>query len=205
MLAVIDESGDPGFVLDSSPCFVVVMVIFKTFEDAQAVAAAVSATKRALSIRRELKFNGSNDRVRDGFFQAMKGLPFRVQAVIVDKRFIRDQEIRSKPKQLAFFAMRQLIVNNKTMLKSNAVIKIDRYGEQSVRNVVATFIRQHLPAGSVKSLKFVDSKHDVLIQLADMVAGAVARPYNGAHNKTPTKWRDMIVDHIDKERVLGEA
>lgn len=204
MLAVIDESGDPGFALSSTPYFVVAMVLFDSFTDAQTAAKAVATTKQTLGVRRELKFNSSNDKVRTQFLQAMGAYSFRIHAVIVDKQSIRNQELRRHPQQFAFYTIRHLISDVTDILASGTVFKIDRCGDRAVRDALGTYLRQRLPQGLMKSVKFVDSRNDQLIQLADMVAGAMARPYNAANSKTPNLWREMLKPQIDNEIILKE-
>lgn len=198
MLAVIDESGDPGFSIGSSPYFVVVMILFDRFADAQCVAHIIQNTKRQMSVRRELKFNGSSNRVRTQFMDAMRNQPFRFRAVAIHKHAIRDSSLRKYPKQFAFHAFHRLMSEGQSPFNQSAVLKIDRYGDRSVRDTLATYLRQHLPRGTIKSIKFVDTRHDVLIQLADMIAGAVAKSLG---DDADDQWINMIAartEHIAK-------
>ena len=42
-----------------------------------------------------------------------------------------------------------------------------------------TFFRQNLPKNAIKQIRYRDSKNDVLIQLADMIAGSINRFLTG--------------------------
>ena len=59
----------------------------------------------------------------------------------------------------------------------DAIIKIDGSGDKLFREKLFTYLRQELGPGKIKKFSFADSSKDNLIQLADMVAGAIARSY----------------------------
>ena len=52
-----------------------------------------------------------------------------------------------------------------------------------------------------KDLKFVDSKRDVLIQLADMVAGAIYKSYYTDNDKD--LYKGIISKRIEDEWIFG--
>lgn len=62
---------------------------------------------------------------------------------------------------------------------TNARVLIDGEGGSSYKRYVKTFFRQNLPKNAIKQIRYRDSKNDVLIQLADMVAGSVNRSLTG--------------------------
>lgn len=205
MLVVIDESGDPGFALGSSPYFIVVMVVFSTFLDAEIMAKSVTDIKQMLGVRRELKFSKVNDKVRKDFLISICHLPFKIRSIVIDKNFIRDSEYRKNSKKFAFYAMRHLITSSHKIFMRNTVIKIDRCGDRMVRDAFASYLRQNIPQGLLKSIKFVDSKNDSLIQLTDMIAGAIARQYNGPQGKITSFWRGILAPNIEDEIILQEV
>jgi spore maturation protein SpmB len=59
LLVLIDESGDAGFKLarGSSPYFVVAMVIFDDFKEAEGASAIIETARATLRIKTEFKFN----------------------------------------------------------------------------------------------------------------------------------------------------
>jgi hypothetical protein len=138
MLAVIDESGDPGFSIGSSPYFAIAMVRFDSFEDAETVAHAVKDTKNVMGVRRELKFNSSNHRVRSEFLHAMRDQPFKLRAIVINKHTIRDSLLRNQPQQFAFYALHQLVSESGLPWIPGTILKIDRYGDRSVCNALST-------------------------------------------------------------------
>ncbi len=58
----------------------------------------------------------------------------------------------------------------------NAKLKFDKRGEKALRNSLRVYLSRELDNKTkkvFKDLKFVDSKQNTLIQLADMVAGSI--------------------------------
>ena len=94
MLVFIDESGDPGFKVarGSTPVFVVAMVIFDNSESAQQTEAVIRGVAERLKLRSEFKFNKTADNIRQSFFEAVRGCPFVVRAVVVRKAAIRSSQ-----------------------------------------------------------------------------------------------------------------
>jgi len=92
--------------------------------------------------------------------------------------------------------IKQVLSNNAGKIK-NASIRLDGHGDKLYKKTAAAYFRQQAnPRGGViKDMKFVDSKSDNLIQLADMVAGAIFRT-----TQTKTDSRDylgVIPDRIE--------
>jgi hypothetical protein len=58
VLVLIDESGDPGFKLQkgSTPVFVVSMVIFDRFEDAERAGGLICELRELIAHKAEFKF-----------------------------------------------------------------------------------------------------------------------------------------------------
>jgi hypothetical protein len=56
-------------------------------------------------------------------------------------------------------------------------VVIDSSGDRAFKKQFKTYLRAHLDKGCCRSFELKDSKHDPLLQLADMCAGAVARSY----------------------------
>ena len=73
MLVLIDESGCPGFKLTkgSTPYFVVSMVIFKDFAQAEGASKAIEGLRQALGVNPEFKFSKTHPSVKDKFFDEM--------------------------------------------------------------------------------------------------------------------------------------
>jgi hypothetical protein len=66
-----------------------------------------------------------------------------------------------------------------------ARVHIDGQSGREFRREFQAYVRKK-SGGAIIKLKFVDSKKDNLIQLADMVAGSIHRAYRDDHRNNPT-------------------
>jgi len=193
VLVLIDESGDAGFKLvrGSSSHFVVAMVVFDDFGEAERAGAAIDALRTRLRIKTEFKFSKSHDDVKTAFFDCVCRHRFRVRALVVDKSVIYSDSLRER-KDLFYNYFVQMLLRNDHGALHGARIKIDGSGDRHFKNELNAYLRQQLHAGQVQSIKFAESHRDNLIQLADMVAGAILRSYRGKDRKDAGRWRRML-------------
>lgn len=80
----------------------------------------------------------------------------------------------------------------------DAKIRIDGGGDRAFRKQFLTYLRKELNVDErkvVKHCQLVDSKNNVLIQAADMVAGSVRR----AHEKSDKIYIQTIKGKIENE------
>lgn len=85
--------------------------------------------------------------------------------------------------------------DNQTL--KNAKIKLDGHGERIFRRKLTTYLRRELNVRQrkiVSQLRFVNSKTNVLIQLADMVAGAIYRKHT-SKKKDAEIYYDILKKH----------
>jgi hypothetical protein len=197
LLVLIDESGDAGFKLarGSTPYFVVAMVIFHDFKEAERASEAIAKARETLRIKPEFKFAKCAHPARDGFFQAVAPYNFIVRALVVKKSSIYSDNLREKKDLFYNFFVKQLLHHDGEMLHG-ARIKIDGSGDREFKRELESYLRRELQGGKVASIKFADSHRDNLIQLADMVAGAIGRSYRQDDRKTASRWRDMLKKKI---------
>lgn len=195
MLVLIDESGDPGFKLvrGSSSHFVIAMVIFDDEGDAEKASAAIRDLRGQLRLKTEFKFAKSHDNVKDAFFDCVCAYPFRVRAVVVDKSAIYSGNLRTRKALFYNFFVKSLLEHDNGRLH-DARVKIDGSGDRRFRNELNTYLRRELHEGKVRSVKFAESHRDNLIQLADMVAGAILRSYR-LDRKHADRWRRLLERH----------
>jgi hypothetical protein len=83
----------------------------------------------------------------------------------------------------------------------SASIKLDGSGDRAFKKSFLSYLRKSLNSREkkvVESFRFVDSKENVLVQLADMVAGSVRRSYD--KDKTDKEvYKKIIRKHIENE------
>lgn len=197
MRVFIDESGDPGFKTDkgATPIFVVAMVIFENDDDAQNTQTAIDAIRPNTVKTREFKFNKCDDNFRDTFFLAARECPFKVRAIVVDKSVIYSPRLRADKEKFYEYFVNQMMRYDNGVL-SDARVIIDGSGDREFRQNLNAAMRRKLGTGVIKDVRFKDSSHDTLLQLADMCAGAIARSYR-TDRKDPHRWRAMLKPRID--------
>lgn len=197
MLVFIDESGDPGFKVErgASPIFVAVMVIFDRDEDAVATQQSIEASEARQVHKPEFKFNKCSDRVRDLLFQAVRNCPFSVRAIVVRKTAIFSPRLKiDKDRFYEYFVKSMMSYDNKILRQAKVVI--DGSGDREFRKNLNSALRRRLGSGAVKDVRFKNSRNDVLVQLADMCAGAIARSYRPDRDNHD-RWRNMLAPRIN--------
>jgi hypothetical protein len=196
MLVFIDESGCTGFKLQkgSTNYFVLAMVIFKDFKEAENCSHAISALKKRLKVKKEFKFNKTHPNVKEAFFIGVRKYKFIVRAIVIDKyRMFNTYFLEDK---LTFYNnFIQLLVKDSSDILQNAIVKIDGGGDRLSKNKLFQHLRQQLGPNVIKKFSFVDSKKDNLIQLVDMVVGAIARRYKD--HKDGDRWIKLLGERIE--------
>ena len=198
MLIFIDESGDPGFKLGrgSTSHFVVAMVIFDKNEDAQYTAQVIKEALIDLKIRPEFKFSKSSDSKKDEFFARIKSCRFRVRALVVDKEKIYSKNLREDDKKFYNYFVR-LLIDFQELKISDASIKIDGSGDREFKKELNRYLRSQIKSNLKLKIELVDSNKNHLIQLADMVAGAIARSYPNQIRNANGSWKQSLGKKIE--------
>ena len=196
MLAFIDESGCPGFKLTrgSDAVFAIGMVVIETREDAVRTAASMAQFRAQAGFRREIKFAKSSDKMRDAFFESMRGCPFRFCALVVEKDRVQDRALRDNHEAFYEFFIGELVRRAASRLKS-VKLNVDGSGSALFRRAVKRRLRRDL-CGRLADLRFVDSRRDEFIQLADMCVGAVARAHR--LHSDGDRWLKLLQPRIDE-------
>lgn len=203
MLIFIDDSGDPGFKLDrgSTTHFVIAMVIFDDELEAEKTAVGIKEFKRKIKFDDsvEFKFSKTRDKIRKEFLETVNNFSFRVRCLIVDKSLIRSEELKANKNSFyGYFIKEALKNNNNTIL--NAKVRVDGSGDRLFRRNFFTYLRRELNSSEKKVMnncKMIDSRTNVLIQMADMVAGSINRA--NSKIKKDCQYRNIIKRHINDE------
>ena len=204
MLVFIDDSGDAGFKLGkgSSEFFIICAIIFDDNLEAEKTALAIKELRRELFKRDdvEFKFHKSNKKTRKYFLERVVRYKFRVRCLVVNKGILYSPELRgSRSSFYSYIIKTMLKYNDRTI--SDAKIRIDGSGDRVFRRSFITYLRRELNSSERKILlncKLIDSKNDVLIQMADMIAGTIHRSY-----QKDKEDRD-IYKNIIKKRIEDE-
>jgi hypothetical protein len=195
MLVLIDESGCAGFKLGkgSTPRFVIGMVIFHDYGEAERASRAIGEARMALRVKPEFKFSKCSDWARDGFFRAVDAHAFQVRALVIDKAKIYSSHLRLNSDGFYNYFVKQLISRaGITLVDAN--VKIDGSGDREFKRALSVYLRREVGPGKIAKLRFTNSRQDNLIQLADMATGAIARSYSGRADAN--RWRSMLAPKI---------
>ena len=187
MLVFIDDSGDPGFKLESgsSRYFVIACVVFDDNLDAEETALKIKRLRKSLKWRdeHEFKFNKTNKQIRLEFLDNIKGCPFRIRAIVTDKTLIRSTELKKNKNKFYNYMIKEVLSKSDGFIK-NASIRLDGHEDRAYKQAATTYFRQQVTGKNkiISKMKFVNSKSDNLIQLADMVAGSIFRSAHSSKN-----------------------
>ncbi len=181
MLVFIDDSGDPGFKLDkgSSPFFVIACVIFDDELEAEKAALAIKVLRRELKFSddHEFKFYKCKPEHKKAFFESIKDIGFRVRAIRVDKSRITAPIFRSRKDKFYNYIIK-LVLQHSNGTIVNAKVKLDGTADRTYRKEASAYLLRELNSSESKmisNIRFVKSHSNMLIQLADMVAGSINR------------------------------
>lgn len=185
MLIFIDDSGDPGFKLEkgSSSVFVIALIIFDDNLVAEETAVVLKKLRRDLKFpdNVEFKFHKSRLKVKESFLKTVSKFQYRIRAIIIQKNKIHSNFLRAGVDSFFNYTVMQVLKNNGGKIKQ-AKLRFDKRGERRIRNELRTYLSRELnnkKNNIFRDLKFVDSKQNILIQLADMIAGTIAAYYKG--------------------------
>lgn len=200
MLVFIDDSGDPGFKLEkgSSRFFVIGLVIFDDPLEAEKAAIAIKELRRNLHFPddMEFKYHKSRAEVKQRFFQTINAFKFRVRAFVVDKKLIHSDELKHNKNSFYSYAIKMVLKHSHgTILK--AKLRIDGSGDRGFRRNFVAYLRHQLNSQErqiMEQCRLVDSKGNVLIQMADMISGCIRSSHDGGES-----FKGIIRKHIEDE------
>jgi hypothetical protein len=185
MLLFIDESGDPGLKLGggSSSFFCVALIIFEDNEDAETADLAITDLRSRLRLHEnyEFRFNNSNRAMREDFLSAATSYNFFYHGIIINKAKLTGPGFRVKESFYKYTC--GLVFENAKPLLSDATVIIDGSGTRDFRRQLATYLRRKI-GPLIRKVKIQDSKRNNLLQLADMVSGAINRSFGDKSDST---------------------
>ncbi|MGL5228179.1 MAG: DUF3800 domain-containing protein [Bacteroidales bacterium] len=182
--AFIDEFGAFGFDFDNPGCsshFIVVAIVVDE-KDLETVSNGIEIIRRKNFQTGEIKSSkiGKNHSRRIAVLNELKQLPFHIFSIICDKRKIYENSgLRYKQ---PFYKFINNIVHQELRINySNLVITADEVGGNDYLSSFAEYVRSKeitLDLFDSSLFKFENSKHSIIIQLADLVAGSLAYNYD---------------------------
>ncbi len=187
MLVFVDESGDAGLKIESgsSPFFVVTTLVFLDHEAAQRCDEEITKLRARLncSAKKEFHFNKDSDRIKDAFFEAIELFDFWYSAVVLNKAGLTSPGFSYKDSLYKYTV--SLAFQNIFEDLNDAIVVFDRCGGREFTNQLRNYLRRAMNRkagqadhGKIKKVKDGHSHTDNLLQLADMICGAVAKCYS---------------------------
>ena len=201
MLVFIDDSGDTGFKTHSSPVFIIVLIIFDDNLVAEETALAIKKLRRELQFPDNVEFKYSKSRrpIQKRFLETVAKYPFRIRAIVVEKAKMK-AKFQAAARETFFDHIVMTVLRETKGTVRNAKLHIDKRGEKRVRNEMRVYLSRELD-NKIKNifteLKFVDSKRDNLVQLADMVAGTIGAYYKGSNKELFIHIKKRIEDIVE--------
>jgi hypothetical protein len=186
MLAFMDESGDCGLDVakgkGASSHFTYALVLFPDREQAVACREAIQALRKDLGLKDifEFHFKECTHSQRLRFFETVLKFDFRFGARTIEKVNLKGKKGWDKK---LFFFQRALDLMLEGVLRPHLVeakLLIDGTTDRKFNKELEVYVRRHVGftedgTKRLEEAKCLDSKKHELIQLADMVCGAVAR------------------------------
>lgn len=208
MIIFLDESGDPGFKVakGSSKTFVIALIVFDEELDAEETAVTIKRFRQDLGRDEnyEFKFNKCRKDYRTKFLKAVAKSPFRIRAIVVPKTRIYSSTLRHSKESFYNYAIKLVLKNHHGTIK-NAKLRCDKRGEKSLSRELKNYLRRELNKPGEKiiaNVRFRDSKKDVLIQLADMVAGSLRKYHEKDTGDAEIYW-NIIKKREDNIWIFG--
>lgn len=203
MLVFIDDSGDPGFKIDkgSTTHFVISLIVFEDTLEAERAALAIKELKRKIGFPDsfEFKFNKARKKIRKDFLTTVNPFEFTIRCLVLEKERIYSEELRSNKNSFYSYAIKTALKHAPAI--QEASVKIDGSGDRTFRKSFTTYLRKQLNSREKKKIttcKLVDSRSNVLIQMADMIAGSVRRFYDTS-KADRKEYKQIIAKHIKDE------
>lgn len=198
MLVFVDESGDTGLKLDSgsSEFFTVTLVLFEDHDEAQACDDRITLLRRELNKADgfEFHFKENADSIRRAFLEAVLPYSFFYFAFVINKRRLYGPGFAHKGPFYKYVC--NLVFTNAKPHLDNAIVRIDKCGDREFQEQLSAYLKRKIndKEASIRHIKKVStqaSHGNNLLQLADMVCGAVARSYR-SDKKDADQWRRLI-------------
>ena len=178
MLVLIDKCGCPGFkIIKGSTSYLVIgIVYFKNVAEAEKASRAINELKMKLGISPQFKFSKTNFKVKEIFFDVICHYDFEIRALIADKVGMNVPDLRSNTVSFYQYLIATLLQNNNDIFL-DASVKINKNVDRNFQQILTKNLREQSEQPIIKKFTFRDEKSDSLIQLVDMITGAISKNY----------------------------
>lgn len=183
MLVFIDESGDSGMngKPGSSRLFVVTAILIEENEDAEECDGRISVLKQELRLNEnfEFHFNSCSDTFRRRFLETVAGCNFFYYSIVLNKAKLWGPGFKYKESFYKYAA--GLVFENAKAHLVEATVVLDECGNREFKLQLSKYLRRRMNDGKrvlIKKVRMEPSHSNNLLQLADMVCGAVNRSFD---------------------------
>ncbi|MBL5769002.1 DUF3800 domain-containing protein [Heyndrickxia sporothermodurans] len=181
--AFVDEYGNYGFDFeknDVSTHFIIVAILVKG-SNKEILEEKVEYIRQRFFQAGEMKSSKirNNHKRRSLILSELKDLPFNIFAYVIDKRKIRENAgIRYKKSFFKF--LNRLLYDDLFRIFDQLELVADEYGNKEFMEEFKGYVkRKSIPdLFNFSSFGFNNSKSNILIQLADLLAGTIAKGYD---------------------------
>lgn len=200
--AFIDEFGAFGYDFNNSGCtthFIIVAVVIDE-NNLSDVAEGVEIIRKKYFQQGEIKSSkiGRNHKRRISILNELKQLPFHVFAFVCDKRKIYENS-GLRYKQSFYKFLNNIVHQELRIAYSNLIITADEVGGNDYLQSFAAYVRsKEIPIDLFDNslFRFENSKHSVIIQVADIICGSLAYHYDVQKNTE--------IDGYNYQSLLGD-
>lgn len=198
MLVFVDESGDTGFKLqrNSSRFFTVTAVRFQDREEATKCERAIERLAERVGRSKEYRFVDTNDAARHDFFACVREFDFGFAFVVMNKALLYSDGFRKKEsfaKLTIRYCFNHLLTHGGL---HNAIVVADKNGNAHFRAQLQSYLKERILRSdgipAIKKVRQEASHANRLIQLADMVCGAVAKSFTGDKQVEAGRFLKMV-------------
>lgn len=146
----------------------------------------------------EFKFSQSSIQVRETFLTTINPLQFTVRALIVDKEALTQSQLRDKERFYNDF-VRLVLDHNFDAIRDATLVLDESFKGRRAKEDLRTSLRRRLNTArespTLTKILYHRSHTDYLLQVSDMVCGAIY----AAYNKNEPRYRQLIRRHIADE------
>ena len=173
----IDDSGDPGLKGDSTNNFIIASVVLVGQENRDRLIQAIDGYKKGLGWKEyeKLKFHKTHKDVIRLAIKTVNKYDYSAYAIIIDKTKMDMQLLSSVEKDSIFlYTIKEILIK---LNLSDFDVVIDGIRGPKYTKKARTYLRRELKSIGLKigRISFENSRSNSLVQLADLVAGSVAR------------------------------
>jgi hypothetical protein len=187
MLVFVDESGDTGFKFErnSSLYFTVTAVWFERPRDAENCDAGIDRLAGRIGRSKEYRFANTTELQRHQFFECANQYDFRFASVVMNKRKLISDGFRHKESFMKL-TIRYAFTHLADAGLRDATVVVDRSGSRDFCRTLKSYLKKRIRRADgssiIKNVRSERSHNNRLIQLSDMVCGAISKSIGGSQD-----------------------